>query len=134
MGKDLESHQDHGLALEEARPEVTLPPMYRVVLINDDYTPMDFVIEILKTFFAMSHDRATQVMLHVHTKGKGVCGVFTFEILQINDCILITNSTITVCVRIVAITRLRHHIGYLPFQLVIHDKAFRFRPHNVITR
>ena len=82
MGQDLESHKDQGLALEEARPEVKLPPMYRVVLINDDYTPMDFVIEILKSFFRMSHDRATQVMLHVHTRGKGVCGVFTFEIAE----------------------------------------------------
>ena len=82
MGQDLESHKEQGLALEEARPEVKLPPMYRVVLINDDYTPMDFVIEILTTFFRMSHDRATQVMLHVHTKGKGVCGVFTFEIAE----------------------------------------------------
>ena len=82
MAKELESHKDHGLALEEARPEVKLPPMYRVVLLNDDYTPMDFVIEILKVFFCMSHDRATQVMLHVHTKGKGVCGVFTYEIAE----------------------------------------------------
>jgi ATP-dependent Clp protease adaptor protein ClpS len=82
MGQDLQSHKDQGLALEEARPEVKLPPMYRVVLINDDYTPMDFVIEILKTFFRMSHDRATQVMLHVHTRGRGVCGVFTFEIAE----------------------------------------------------
>jgi ATP-dependent Clp protease adaptor protein ClpS len=82
MGQDLESHKEQGLALEEARPEVKLPPMYRVVLVNDDYTPMDFVIEILKTFFRMSHDRATQVMLHVHTRGRGVCGVFTFEIAE----------------------------------------------------
>ena len=86
MGQDLESHRkssgELGLALEEARPEVELPPMYRVVLLNDDYTPMDFVIEILKTFFDMGHDKATQVMLHVHTKGKGVCGVFTFEIAE----------------------------------------------------
>jgi len=85
MGQDLESHKDHGLALEEARPEVMLPPMYRVVLMNDDYTPMDFVIEILQTFFRMSHDRATQVMLHVHTRGKGVCGVFTFAIADTQD-------------------------------------------------
>jgi len=78
----MESQKDQGLALEETRPEVKLPPMYRVILLNDDYTPMDFVIEILKIFFAMSHDRATQVMLHVHTRGKGVCGVFTFEIAE----------------------------------------------------
>ena len=82
MGRELESHKDHGLAVEESRPEVKLPPMYRVVLLNDDYTPMDFVIEILKLFFGMGHDRATQVMLHVHTRGKGVCGVFTYEIAE----------------------------------------------------
>jgi ATP-dependent Clp protease adaptor protein ClpS len=91
MGQELESHKDLGLALEETRPEIKLPPMYRVILLNDDYTPMDFVIEILRTFFGMSHDRATQVMLHVHTKGKGVCGVFTFEIAEtkvalVNEC------------------------------------------------
>ena len=91
MGKELESHKDQGLALEEARPEIKLPPMYRVILLNDDNTPMDFVIEILRTFFGMNHDRATQVMLHVHTKGKGVCGVFTFEIAEtkvalVNEC------------------------------------------------
>jgi len=82
MGQDLESQRGQGLALEEARPEVALPPMYRVILLNDDYTPMDFVIEILKIFFAMNQDHATQVMLHVHTRGKGVCGVFTFEIAE----------------------------------------------------
>jgi len=82
MGQDLESRKEQGIALEEARPEVALPPMYRVILLNDDYTPMDFVIEILQLFFNMSYDRATQVMLHVHTRGKGVCGVFTFEIAE----------------------------------------------------
>lgn len=82
MGRDLESHKDHGLALEESRADVELPPMYRVVLLNDDYTPMDFVVEILKIFFGMNHDRATQVMLHVHTRGKGVCGIYTYEIAE----------------------------------------------------
>lgn len=82
MGQDLESRKGQGIELEEARPEVKLPPMYRVILLNDDYTPMDFVIEILRLFFGMNHDRATQVMLHVHTRGKGVCGVFTFEIAE----------------------------------------------------
>jgi ATP-dependent Clp protease adaptor protein ClpS len=91
MGQELESHKEQGLALEEARPEIKLPPMYRVILLNDDYTPMDFVIEVLRTFFGMNYDRATQVMLHVHTKGKGVCGVFTFEIAEtkvalVNEC------------------------------------------------
>ena len=56
--------------------------MYKVVLLNDDFTPMDFVVDVLKRFFVMNHDRATQIMLNVHTRGKGICGVFTFEIAE----------------------------------------------------
>ncbi len=80
-----EQHGDHGsydLAVEEARPEVKQPPLYRVVLLNDDYTPMEFVVEILESIFGMERTRATQVMLEVHTKGKGVCGVYNFEIAE----------------------------------------------------
>ncbi len=82
MSQDLESQQDRGVALEEVRAEIKKPPLYKVVLLNDDFTPMDFVVEVLKVFFGMGHDRATQIMLHVHTRGKGVCGVFTFEIAE----------------------------------------------------
>ncbi len=90
MSNELQSHQDRGIATEEAKPEVKRPPMYKVVLLNDDFTPMDFVVDVIQTFFALGHDRATQIMLHVHTRGKGVCGVFTFEIAetkvaQVND-------------------------------------------------
>jgi ATP-dependent Clp protease adaptor protein ClpS len=70
------------LAVEEARPKIKQPPLYRVVLINDDYTPMEFVVDILETVFSMERTRATQVMLEVHTKGKGICGVFNFEIAE----------------------------------------------------
>ncbi len=70
------------LAVEEARPEVKQPPLYRVVLLNDDYTPMEFVVDILESVFGMERTRATQVMLEVHTKGKGVCGVYNFEIAE----------------------------------------------------
>jgi ATP-dependent Clp protease adaptor protein ClpS len=82
MSKELESHQNRDLALEEVRPEVKPPPMYKVVLLNDDFTPMDFVVDVIQTFFRLGHDRATQIMLHVHTRGKGICGVFTFEIAE----------------------------------------------------
>ena len=71
-----------GLALEEAVPEVKQPPLYRVVLLNDDYTPMEFVVEVLERFFRMDRETATRVMLEVHVNGKGVCGVFTYEVAE----------------------------------------------------
>ena len=70
------------LVTEEAEPKLKRPPLYQVVLLNDDFTPMDFVIVVLETFFNMDRERATQVMLHVHTRGKGVCGVFTREVAE----------------------------------------------------
>ncbi len=77
-----EDQDDGGLALQEAKPKLKRPPLYKVVILNDDYTPMEFVVEILETFFQLNREKATQVMLHVHTKGKGVCGVFTREIAE----------------------------------------------------
>ena len=84
------SDHDRGLAVEKARPQLKQPRLYKVILLNDDYTPMEFVVHILEYFFGMSREKATQVMLHVHTRGKGVCGVYTHEIAetkvnQVND-------------------------------------------------
>ena len=79
---DTERGPDFDLTVEEARPEIKEPPLYRVVLINDDYTPMEFVVNILESIFGMERTRATQVMLEVHTKGKGICGVYNFEIAE----------------------------------------------------
>jgi ATP-dependent Clp protease adaptor protein ClpS len=79
---DKDRADGYDLAVEEARPRVKRPPLYRVVLINDDFTPMEFVVDILESVFGMERTRATQVMLEVHTKGKGVCGVFNFEIAE----------------------------------------------------
>ena len=79
---DKEHHESHDLAVEEARPKLKKPSLYRVVLINDDYTPMEFVVDILESVFGMERTRATQVMLEVHTKGKGICGVFNYEIAE----------------------------------------------------
>lgn len=73
---------DHGLAVEEGRPKLKRPPMYKVLLINDDYTPMEFVVHILEEFFSMDRPRATRIMLTVHTQGKGLCGIFTREIAE----------------------------------------------------
>ena len=58
------------------------PKLHKVILLNDDFTPMDFVVEVLRSFFGLDQERAVQVMLHVHTRGKGVCGVFTREVAE----------------------------------------------------
>ena len=74
--------EGEGLALEEAKPKLKKPPLYKVVLLNDDYTPMDFVVSVLELFFSKPRDQATRIMLQVHTQGKGVCGVFSREIAE----------------------------------------------------
>jgi len=79
---DNQRQGSHDLAVEEARPKIKEPPLYRVVLINDDYTPMEFVVNVLESIFGMERTRATHVMLEVHTRGKGVCGVYNYEIAE----------------------------------------------------
>ena len=79
---DIEQYDGFELAVEEAQPKIKPPPLYRVVLLNDDFTPMEFVVDILGSVFAMERTRATHVMLEVHTKGKGICGVFNHEIAE----------------------------------------------------
>ncbi|MCX7098357.1 MAG: ATP-dependent Clp protease adapter ClpS [Methylococcales bacterium] len=73
---------DDGLAVQEAKPKLKRPPLYKVILLNDDFTPMDFVIEILMDFFAMSEQMATQVMLQIHTRGVGVCGTYSKDVAE----------------------------------------------------
>ncbi|MBA6412321.1 ATP-dependent Clp protease adapter ClpS [Parahaliea sp. F7430] len=77
-----DEQRDGGLALQESKPELKRPPLFKVVLLNDDYTPMEFVVEVLEVFFRMSREQATHVMLTVHTQGKGVCGVYTRDIAE----------------------------------------------------
>ncbi len=80
-----EKHQqdgDLGLVVETAGPELQEPNLYNVILLNDDYTPMEFVVMVLEKFFNMNRENATRVMLNVHTKGKGVCGAFTRDIAE----------------------------------------------------
>ncbi|MEE4301650.1 MAG: ATP-dependent Clp protease adapter ClpS [Pseudomonadales bacterium] len=71
-----------GLAVEESKPELKRPPMYKVLLMNDDYTPMEFVVHVLETFFGMNREKATQVMLAVHTTGSAVCGIFPRDVAE----------------------------------------------------
>lgn len=79
---EFDPRQDHGLVVEESRPQTKRPPMYQVLLLNDDYTPMEFVVDVLERVFSLDRTTATRVMLEVHTRGKGVCGVYTFEIAE----------------------------------------------------
>lgn len=79
---DNQHRPDHSLAVDEARPATKRPPLFKVLLLNDDYTPMEFVVEVLERFFRMDRSKATQIMLHVHTRGKGICGLFTYDIAE----------------------------------------------------
>ncbi len=76
------THHERGLVVEEAKPRLKRPPLYQVILLNDDYTPMEFVVDVLERIFKLDRTTATRVMLEVHTRGKGVCGVFTYEIAE----------------------------------------------------
>jgi ATP-dependent Clp protease adaptor protein ClpS len=64
------------------RPKTRKPTMYKVLMLNDDYTPMEFVVHVLERFFQKSREEATRIMLHVHRRGVGVCGVFTYEVAE----------------------------------------------------
>jgi len=66
----------------KARPRTRKPTMYKVLMLNDDYTPMEFVVHVLERFFQKNRDEATRIMLHVHRRGVGVCGVFTYEVAE----------------------------------------------------
>ncbi len=73
---------DDTLLVEKTRPRLQKPPMFKVVLLNDDYTPMEFVVHILESIFGHDREKATQIMLHVHTRGKGVCGTYTRDVAE----------------------------------------------------
>ena len=71
-----------GVAVEAVKPKLRQPPLYKVIILNDDFTPMDFVVEVLRRFFGMDLEKATEIMLHVHTRGMGVCGVYTRDVAE----------------------------------------------------
>lgn len=72
---------EHGVAVK-SRTKTKKPSMYKVLMLNDDYTPMEFVVYVLEKFFNRTHEDATNIMLHVHQKGVGICGVFTYEVAE----------------------------------------------------
>ena len=77
----IDDDGDTGLALK-TRTRTKKPSMYKVLMLNDDYTPMEFVVYVLQRFFSMTDERARQIMLHVHQRGVGVCGVYTYEVAE----------------------------------------------------
>jgi len=90
--EDSEARPDlqHDVVVEESKPELKEPSMYQVVLLNDDYTPMEFVVDVLVHLFSKNRVQATKIMLQVHHEGKGVCGIYTSEVaetkvMQVND-------------------------------------------------
>ena len=76
----MRNQEQRGTVVEAEKAKVKPPPLFKVMLLNDDYTPMDFVVVVLQTVFAMSREKATQVMLQVHREGMGVCGTYTREV------------------------------------------------------
>ena len=89
MGEDPPGRNDDGLddgldtgVVTRTRPRTKKPSNYKVLMLNDDYTPMEFVVHVLERFFNKGRDEATRIMLHVHQKGVGICGVYTFEIAE----------------------------------------------------
>ena len=80
--KDKKHDRGSGQIILESRTQTKKPSMYKVVMMNDDYTPMEFVVHVLQQFFGRSVDEATQIMLNVHQRGVGICGIYSFEIAE----------------------------------------------------
>ena len=85
MMADTNRHDDDGpviCAVTKTRVETKKPSMYKVLMLNDDYTPMEFVVHVLERFFRKNREESTQIMLHIHRRGVGLCGVFTYEVAE----------------------------------------------------
>lgn len=80
--ENSDQDNDNTLLLERTKPKLKKPRMYKVVILNDDYTPMEFVVYILESIFGHNRETATRIMLNVHQSGKGICGVYTKDIAE----------------------------------------------------
>ena len=80
--KNTDNDKGQSQVILETRPRTKKPSMYKVIMLNDDYTPMEFVVYVLQRFFGMSSGQATAIMLNVHLRGVGVCGVFSYEVAE----------------------------------------------------
>ena len=94
MSEDKKDDQDIGKTdvLTKTRPKTKKPSMYKVLMLNDDYTPMDFVVHVLLSYFQKTEDEAVQIMLNVHQTGVGICGVYSFEIAETKVMQVIDNA------------------------------------------
>ncbi len=79
---DQQFDDDDTLLLQRTKPKLEKPPLFKVILINDDYTPMEFVVHVLESIFNHDRENATRIMLNVHKQGKGVCGIYTKDIAE----------------------------------------------------
>ena len=82
MSEDNDNDQADGNTKLATKPKTKIPSLYRVLMMNDDYTPMEFVIEVLEKFFQKNREEATQIMLHVHQRGVGICGIYTYDLAE----------------------------------------------------
>lgn len=80
--QNTDRDEDDTLLLERTRPKLKKPPLFKVILLNDDYTPMEFVVHVLEAIFGHNRENATRIMLNVHKSGKGVCGIYTRDIAE----------------------------------------------------
>ena len=82
MSEGKEIQRSDGLAIEEARPKLKKPRLFKVILLNDDYTPMEFVVEVIQQYFSKPREQAVRIMLNVHQKGIGICGLYPCEVAE----------------------------------------------------
>lgn len=87
-----DGHLDGDLATAAAKPKLAEPPKYKVVMLNDDFTPMEFVVEVLMFFFHMDMEKASQVMMDVHLQGRGICGIFTRDVAETKVALVIDSA------------------------------------------
>ena len=80
--QDMDDENDDTVLLEPTKPKLKKPPMYKVILLNDDFTPMEFVVHVLEAIFGHNRESATRIMLNVHKSGKGVCGIYTKDVAE----------------------------------------------------
>jgi ATP-dependent Clp protease adaptor protein ClpS len=113
----------------KARPKTRKPAMYKVLMLNDDYTPMEFVVHVLERFFQKTREEATRIMLHVHRRGVGVCGVFTYEVAETKVTQVMTSParTSTPCS---APSRRTEPVGNRPVQRLGHPRRLRISTHR----